>query len=146
VKPFQSAELFDSEALNPSGSLALSRSLSGSKTGEFGREADGSRGGQRLSLFGRPIRSSPAPPLTLRRAAPGEKVLSGSPGPTSTTVLNQNDLVVFASHAGIWRVVAPVNRSKADIRMNEGFDTRIVTAPLECVSLVRRAGSPGYRY
>ena len=145
MKPFQPAELSHSEALNTSGGLALSQSFPGSKAGEKA-EADGSRDGLRFFPFWRLNRSSPAPPLTPRRAALGEKALGNSHEATSTTMLRQNDLVVFASHAGIWRVVAPVNRSKADIRMNEGFDTRIVTAPLECVSLVRRAGSPSYRY
>jgi hypothetical protein len=130
VKPFQPAELSHSEALNISGSLALSQSFPGSKAGEKA-EADGSRDGLRFFPFWRLNRSSPAPPLTPRRAALGEKALGNSHEATSTTVLRQNDLVVFTSHAGIWRVVAPVNRSKADIRMNEGFDTRIVTAPLE---------------
>ena len=146
MNPFQPAELSQSEALNASGGLARSQSFPGSKAGEFKAEADGFRDGLRSFSFWRLNRSSPAPPLTPRRAALGEKALGNSHEATSTTVLRQNDLVVFASHAGIWRVVAPVNRSKADIRMNEGFDTRIVTAPLECISLVRRAGSPSYKY
>ena len=146
MNPFQPAELSQSEALNASGGLARSQSFPGSKAGEFKAEADGFPDRLRFFSFWRLNRSSPAPPLTPRRAAPGEKALGNSHEATSTTVLRQNDLVVFASHAGIWRVVAPVNRSKADIRMNEGFDTRIVTAPLECISLVRRAGSPSYRY
>ena len=145
MNPFQPAELSHSEALNASGGLARSQSFPGSKAGEKA-EADGFPDGLRFFSFWRLNRSSPAPPLTPRRAALGEKALGNSHEATSTTMLRQNDLVVFASHAGIWRVVAPVNRSKADIRMNEGFDTRIVTAPLECISLVRRAGSPSYRY
>ncbi len=60
--------------------------------------------------------------------------------------VQQNDLVAFAGHAGTWKVVAPVNGSKADIRRSGGFDTRIVTAPLESVTIVQRAGSPGYMY
>jgi hypothetical protein len=59
---------------------------------------------------------------------------------------SKNDLVVFADHAGTWKVVAPVNGSKADIRRSGGFDTRIVTAPLESLAVVRRVGSPGYSY
>ena len=43
-------------------------------------------------------------------------------------------------------VVAPVNGSKADIRRKEGFDTAIVTAPLESLTVIRRALSPGYGY
>ena len=62
------------------------------------------------------------------------------------TRLQQNDLVRFANHAGTWKVVAPVNGSKADIRRSGGTDTRIVTAPLESVTVVQRAGSPGYIY
>ena len=146
MNSFQPAELSQSEALNASGGVARSQSFPGSKAGEFKAEADGFPDRLRFFSFWRLNRSSPAPPLTPRRAALGEKALGNSHEATSTTVLRQNDLVVFASHAGIWRVVAPVNRSKADIRMNEGFDTRIVTAPLECISLVRRAGSPSYRY
>jgi hypothetical protein len=46
----------------------------------------------------------------------------------------------------MWKVVAPVNGSKADIRRSEGFDTRIITAPLETLTVVQRAGSPGYSY
>jgi hypothetical protein len=62
------------------------------------------------------------------------------------TRVQQNDLVVFANLTGMWRVVAPVNGSKADIRRIGGFDTRIVTAPVEILTVVRRAGSPGYSY
>ena len=47
---------------------------------------------------------------------------------------------------GTWEVVAPVNGSKADVRRSGGFDTRIVTARLESLIVVRRAGSPGYSY
>jgi hypothetical protein len=49
----------------------------------------------------------------------------------------QNDLVTFANQSGTWEVLAAVNGSKADIRRRGGFDTRVVTAPLE--SLKRRA-------
>ncbi len=62
------------------------------------------------------------------------------------TRVQQNDLVAFAGHAGTWKVVAPVNGSKADIRRSGGFDIRIVTAPLESVTIVQHAGSPGYIY
>jgi hypothetical protein len=62
------------------------------------------------------------------------------------TRVQQNDLVVFADHADTWKVVAPVNGSKADIRRVAGFDTRVLTAPLESIRVVRRAGSPGYCY
>jgi hypothetical protein len=66
--------------------------------------------------------------------------------PLSRTRVQQNDLVTFAGHAGTWKVVAPVNGSKADIRRSGGFDIRIVTAPLESITVVQRAGSPGYSY
>ena len=65
---------------------------------------------------------------------------------TARPRIQHNDLVAFAGHAGTWKVVAPVNGSKADIRRSGGFDTRIVTAPLESVTIVQRAGSPGYMY
>ena len=89
----------------------------------------------------RTIRASPASSSTLRRTALGGKV----PAAKSTRI-QQNDLVLFANHEGTWRVVAPVNGSKADIRRSEGFDTRIITAPLESITVVRCAGSPGYSY
>ncbi|MGA7394531.1 MAG: hypothetical protein WBL40_18215 [Terrimicrobiaceae bacterium] len=62
------------------------------------------------------------------------------------TRVQPNDIVLFANHAGTWKVVAAVNGSKADIRRSGGFDTRIVTARLESLTVVRRAGSPGYSY
>jgi hypothetical protein len=64
--------------------------------------------------------------------------------PLST--VGQNDVVVFAHRTGTWKVVAPVNGSKADLRKRGDFDTRITTAPLESLTIVRRAGSPGYNY
>ncbi len=66
--------------------------------------------------------------------------------PPTRTRVQQNDLVTYAGHAGTWKVVATVNGSKADIRRSGGFDTRIVTAPVESVTVVQRAGSPGYSY
>jgi hypothetical protein len=89
----------------------------------------------------RMTRVSPASPSTSRRAALGGKglVVKGSR-------VQQNDVVLFANRAGMWKVVAPVNGSKADIRRSEGFDTRIITAPLETLTVVQRAGSPGYSY
>jgi hypothetical protein len=57
-----------------------------------------------------------------------------------------NDVVALTNRAGTWTVVAPVNGSKADIRRSGGFDTRIVTAALEELTVVRRAGSPGCSY
>lgn len=55
----------------------------------------------------------------------------------------QNDIVVLAHRQERWMVVAPVNGSKADIRRKEGFDTGIVTAPLESLTVIQRAGKPG---
>ncbi len=57
--------------------------------------------------------------------------------------LTQNDIVVLAGERGTWQVVAPANGSKADIRRREGFDTRVVTAFLENLTIVRCANSPG---
>ena len=58
----------------------------------------------------------------------------------------QNDIVVLAGERGTWQVVALVNGSKADIRRREGFDTRVVTAILENLTVVQFAGSPGCSY
>jgi hypothetical protein len=85
---------------------------------------------------------------SIRNATSGGK---GSSQPAATqgsrkTRVQPNDIVVFANHAGTWKVVAAVNGSKADIRRRGGFDTRIVTARLESLTVVRRAGSPGYTY
>jgi len=95
-----------------------------------------------------PTRSSPASPSTHRRATCGGNVPSTPLAAKAfhETRVQQNDLVVFANHAGTWKVVAPVNGSKADIRRSGGFDTRIVTAPLEILTVVRRVGSPGCTY
>ncbi len=84
----------------------------------------------------------------MRREATVWKALSQ---PAATKSLRKpkvqpNDIVVFANDAGTWKVVAAVNGSKADIRRSRGFDTRIVTAELESLTVVRRAGSPGYSY
>lgn len=58
----------------------------------------------------------------------------------------QNDVVVLDGRRGTWKVLAPVNGSKADIRRRGSFDTRVITARLESLTVVRRAGSPDYRY
>jgi hypothetical protein len=76
----------------------------------------------------------------------GTRATSPRRTPLTKTRVQQNDLVTFAGHAGTWKVVAPVNGSKADIRRSGGFDIRIVTAPLESITVVQRAGSPGYSY
>ena len=107
-----------------------------------------SRLASRECLRTTPIRSSPASSSTHRIAACGGKVPSKPLAAKAfhQARVQQNDLVVFANHAGTWKVVAPVNGSKADIRRSEGFDTRIVTVPLEILTVVRRVGSSGYTY
>jgi hypothetical protein len=62
------------------------------------------------------------------------------------TLVHQNDIVVLAGKAGIWKVLTQVNGSMADIRRNDAPDTRVVTASLERVKVIQRAGSPGYDY
>jgi hypothetical protein len=62
------------------------------------------------------------------------------------TRVQPNDIVIFANQLGTWKVVASVNGSKADIRRNGCFDTRIITARLESLTLIRGAGSPEYGY
>jgi hypothetical protein len=83
-------------------------------------------------------------PLLLR-ATPGGKG-SSQPLASHKPRVQSNDIVEFDNQPGTWKVVAPVNGSKADVRRSEGFDTRIVTARLESLIVVRRAGSPGYSY
>ena len=97
-----------------------------------------------------PCRRLPSlsPPSIHRRTTPAEEV-SSTPLAVKTfqeTTVRQNDLVACANRAGTWKVVAPVNGCKADIRRSGGFDTSIVTAPLESIIVVRHAGSPGYSY
>jgi hypothetical protein len=58
----------------------------------------------------------------------------------------QNDIVVLDGRRGTWKVVAAVNGTKADIRRRGSFDTRIVTALVENLTVVHRAGSPGAGY
>ena len=65
---------------------------------------------------------------------------------SSSPQVTQNDVVVLAGERGTWQVVALVNGSKADIRRRKGFDTRVVTAVLENLTVVRCAGSPGSNY
>ena len=91
----------------------------------------------------RRIRSSPVP--LLLRATPGGKG-SSQPLASHKPRVQPNDIVEFDNQPGTWKVVAPVSGSKADVRRSGGFDTRIVTARLESLIVVRRAGSPGYSY
>ncbi|HEY5778089.1 MAG TPA: hypothetical protein VIT00_05095 [Terrimicrobiaceae bacterium] len=79
-------------------------------------------------------------PTRTRRRVTHRKVSSHHPP------VAHNDIVVLAHRQERWMVVAPVNGSKADIRRKEGFDTAIVTAPLESLTVIRRALSPGYGY
>ena len=96
----------------------------------------------------RAARITRLPRRSTRRATCGEKESSqaGVMKNAHNTRVQPNDIVVFADHVGMWKVIAPVNGSKADIRRNEGFDTRIVTARLESLTLIRGAGSPEYSY
>jgi hypothetical protein len=64
----------------------------------------------------------------------------------SHTRVAQNDVVVLAGRHGTWKVVAPVNGTKADICRRASFDTRIVTALVESLTVVCRAGSPECGY
>jgi hypothetical protein len=91
----------------------------------------------------RRIRFSPVP-LLWRETPSGKR--STQPPASHKPRVHPNDIVVFANQPGTWEVIAPVNGSKADIRRSEGFDTRIVTAHVESLIVVRRAGSPGYSY
>ena len=79
----------------------------------------------------------------------GKSTAAASPSrdrePSSSQV-TQNDIVVLAGERGTWQVVAPVNGTKADIRRREGFDTRVVTAVLRNLTIVRCAGSLGCDY
>lgn len=53
---------------------------------------------------------------------------------------------LLAGRYGTWQVVAPVNGSKADIRRRDGFDTRVITALLKNLTVVRCADSPESSY
>ena len=100
-------------------------------------------------LLLRPSRESLSSPLasSVRRGTTDGKASSQRATQSSRkTRVQPNDVVLLAHHAGTWKVVAAVNGSKADIRRSGGFDTRIVTARLESLTVVRRAGSPGYSY
>jgi hypothetical protein len=63
-----------------------------------------------------------------------------------TTIVHQNDLVTLAGKMGVWKVVTQVHGARADICRNDAPDTRVITAPLTRVTVVQRAGSPGYSY
>jgi hypothetical protein len=56
--------------------------------------------------------------------------------PFASSQIMQNDIVALAGEWGTWRVVAPVNGSKADLRRTQGFDTRVVTAVLKNLTLI----------
>ena len=62
------------------------------------------------------------------------------------TIVHKNDLVILAGKVGVWRVLTQVNGSRADICRNDSPDTRVITTPLTRVTIVHRAGSPGYNY
>ena len=63
-----------------------------------------------------------------------------------STTVHQNDLVTLAGKAGVWKVLTQVNGTRADICRNDAADTRVITASLARVTIVQRAGSPGYSY
>jgi hypothetical protein len=63
-----------------------------------------------------------------------------------STKVQQNDIVVLADRTGTWKVLTQVNGSRADLRRDDNSDIRIVTAPLESVIVLHRAGSPDYDY
>jgi hypothetical protein len=67
-------------------------------------------------------------------------------GNAQQTRIQPNDIVIFTDKLGMWKVVAPVNGSKADIRRKGSSDTRIITARLESLTFIRRAGTPEYGY
>jgi hypothetical protein len=94
-----------------------------------------------LSDFDRRNRSLPfsAQRYQLALSAPTRKAVSYAR-------VTQNDIVVLAGRDGTWKVIAPVNGTKADIRQRASFDTRILTASVENLTVVRRAGSPGCGY
>ena len=120
------------------------------------------------SSFNSPFRSKPSPflfawnlplgathwahitklPSLMRRVTCGERGSSQAAVMKSAhnKRVHPNDIVIFANQLGTWKVVASVNGSKVDIRRNGGFDTRIVTARLESLTLIRCAGSPEYSY
>ena len=156
---FHDAMVPESRELNAKGCRALAIShLSGLSFSEPPRL---SQVGKRMSssatdlkslsrLLLRPTRESLSPQLasSMRREATSGKASSQPAANKSLRKpkVQPNDIVVFANHAGTWKVVAAVNGSKADIRRSRGFDTRIVTTGLESLTVVRRAGSPGYSY
>jgi hypothetical protein len=127
--------------------LAPLRSSQDAKESFFSDRADADAS-QVPSPAWRVTRSPPASPSSSRRATFGGKVLALPPAPKSwlEARVSQNDVVEYASHLGTWKVIAPVNGSKADICRNGSFDTRIVTVPLESLRVLRHAGSPGYSY
>jgi hypothetical protein len=110
-----------------------------------------------LSLFGMLGRGADARPVLsdfdrLKSSLPfsAQRYRLALSAPTRKAVsparVAQNDVVVLAGRHGTWKVVAPVNGTKADICRRASFDTRIVTATVENLTVVRRAGSPGCGY
>jgi hypothetical protein len=63
-----------------------------------------------------------------------------------STTVQQNDIVTLADRTGTWKVLTQVNGSMADMRRDDDSDIRVVTAPLESVTVLHRAGSPAYDY
>jgi hypothetical protein len=79
-----------------------------------------------------------------RHSQPSDNVRPQKSG--MITIVHQNDLVILAGKVGVWKVLTQVNGTRADIYRNDAPDTRVITTPLKRVTIVQRAGSPGYSY
>jgi hypothetical protein len=79
-----------------------------------------------------------------RHSQPSDNVRPQKSG--MITIVHQNDLVILAGKVGVWKVLTQVNGTRADICRNDAPDTRVITTPLTRVTIVQRAGSPGYSY
>jgi hypothetical protein len=94
-------------------------------------------------------RENRTPPVELSAFRSDSLAASNSPSldrESSSAQVTQNDIVILAGERGTWQVVALVKGSKADIRRKEGFDTRVVTAVLQNLTVVRCAGGPESNY
>jgi hypothetical protein len=94
-------------------------------------------------------RESGPPPVELSALRSDSIAATNSPSldrESSSSQVMQNDIVILAGERGTWQVVALVKGSRADIRRREGFDTRVVTAVLQNLTVVRCAGSPESNY
>ena len=142
VREFRAAALSGSpafESLDPSRLLGL-------PIPPDAREGARIKSARLLLPAGQTTRSSPQCSSPRPRSTGKIALMPLVARPSLKRGVHLNDVVTLTNRAGTWTVVAPVNGSKADIRRSGGFDTRIVTAPLENLTIVRRAGSPGYSY